>query len=102
MRRRQNASTGQLEYHLDKVEGMRKMRARVVPPKPKQADLSPVVVKKQKEKAPETSKPAKPETGGLQKNKNLAAPKTKPGATGERRAAEEAARQLSKLSPIHN
>ena len=71
MRRRQNSSSGQLEYHLDKLNGMKKMRAKVAPPKPKPGD------------EPAARKTGKPASG-------------KRDASGERHAAEEAARQLSK------
>ncbi len=90
MRRRQNASTGQLEYHLDKVEGMRKMRAKVVAPKTK--PVEEVVVKGKKQasadpvKAEVKSKNGKLPTVSLKKGK----------PSSERAAAEEAARQLSK------
>lgn len=78
--RRQNSSTGQLEYHLDKVDGMKKMRASVVIPK-SNAKPAPVVAKG-KQAATTTTTSA----GGGKR----------PSPNSERHAMEEAARQLSK------
>ena len=53
--RRQNSSTGQLEYHLDKVDGMKKMRASVVIPKSNATPAGPVVAKGKQATATATS-----------------------------------------------
>ena len=83
VRRRQNSSSGQLEYHLDKVDGMKKMRAKVVPPKQKPADEPAARKTKARPEPANGAGGGKPASG-------------KKGASGERHAAEEAARQLSK------
>ena len=89
VRRRQNSSSGQLEYHLDKVDGMKKMRAKVVPPKQKPAD-EPSAKKTKAKPEPAAAAPTRRGGGG---GKPASGGK---GASGERHAAEEAARQLSK------
>ena len=92
VRRRQNSSSGQLEYHLDKVDGMKKMHARVVPPKPKPADD----LTKRNTKAKSAPAAEALDRDGASGGRSLSSGKKGAHLSGERRAAEEAARQLSK------
>jgi hypothetical protein len=94
VRRRQNSSSGQLEYHLDKVDGMKKMRARVVPPKQKPADDFTKKNTKQKAKSAPAAEALRRD--GASGGPPLSSGKKGAPLSGERRAAEEAARQLSK------